>query len=50
MNAQFDWARAAKVTVSAGTAVETSYDAVLRRDDIDLIDILSAAVPPCYRD
>ena len=38
-----DAARAAKVAGSAGAAVETSYDAVLRRDDIDLIDI---CLPP----
>jgi len=38
-----DATRAAKVAVSAGAAVETSYDAVLRRDDIDLIDI---CLPP----
>ena len=38
-----DATRAAKVAVSAGAAAETSYDAVLRRDDIDLIDI---CLPP----
>jgi predicted dehydrogenase len=38
-----DAARAAKVAGGAGAAVETSYDAVLRRDDIDLIDI---CLPP----
>jgi predicted dehydrogenase len=38
-----DVARAAKVAGSAGASVETSYDAVLRRDDIDLIDI---CLPP----
>jgi UDP-N-acetylglucosamine 3-dehydrogenase len=35
--------RAAKVAGSAGAVVETSYDAVLRRYDIDLIDI---CLPP----
>jgi predicted dehydrogenase len=38
-----DAERAAKVAGDAGAAVETSYDAVLRRDDIDLIDI---CLPP----
>jgi predicted dehydrogenase len=38
-----DAERAAKVAGGAGAAVETSYDAVLRRDDIDLIDI---CLPP----
>jgi predicted dehydrogenase len=38
-----DAARAAKVAGRAGAAVETSYDAVLRRDDLDLIDI---CLPP----
>jgi predicted dehydrogenase len=38
-----DVTRAAKIAGSAGTIVETSYDAVLRRDDIDLIDI---CLPP----
>ena len=38
-----DEARASKTATSAGAAVETSYDAVLRRDDIDLIDI---CLPP----
>ena len=38
-----DEARASKTATIAGAAVETSYDAVLRRDDIDLIDI---CLPP----
>jgi predicted dehydrogenase len=38
-----DAARAANVAGSVGAVVETSYDAVLRRDDIDLIDI---CLPP----
>jgi predicted dehydrogenase len=38
-----DPARAAKVAGSVGAAAETSYEVVLRRDDIDLIDI---CLPP----
>jgi predicted dehydrogenase len=38
-----DAARANKVAATAGAAVETSYDAVLARDDIDLVDI---CLPP----
>jgi Oxidoreductase family, NAD-binding Rossmann fold len=38
-----DAAHAAKAAGRAGAAVETSYDAVLRRVDIDLIDI---CLPP----
>ncbi len=38
-----DAARAGKVAASAGAAIETSYDAVLRRDDVELIDI---CLPP----
>jgi len=38
-----DATRATKAAVSAGATVETSYNAVLHRDDIDLIDI---CLPP----
>ncbi len=38
-----DTARANKLAVTADAVVETSYDAVLARDDIDLIDI---CLPP----
>lgn len=38
-----DVARAVKAANAAGAAIETSYDAVLRRDDIDLVDI---CLPP----
>lgn len=38
-----DAARASKVAATVGAAVETSYDAVLARDDIDLVDI---CLPP----
>ena len=38
-----DAARAGKLAETVGAAVETSYDAVLRRDDIDLVDI---CLPP----
>jgi predicted dehydrogenase len=38
-----DAARAARIAGNAGATVETSYDAVLRRDDIELIDI---CLPP----
>jgi hypothetical protein len=38
-----DAARAGKVAANAGATVETSYDAVLRRDDVELIDI---CLPP----
>ena len=38
-----DATRAAKVAISASAAVEASYDAVLSRDDIDLID---TCLPP----
>ena len=38
-----DAARAGKIAASAGATVETWYDAVLRRDDVELIDI---CLPP----
>ena len=38
-----DAARATKLAATAGAAVETSYAAVLARDDVDLIDI---CLPP----
>jgi predicted dehydrogenase len=38
-----DQARAAKLAIAADAVVEASYDAVLRRDDIDVIDI---CLPP----
>jgi predicted dehydrogenase len=38
-----DQERAARIADRAGAGIETSYDAVLRRDDIDLIDI---CLPP----